>query len=125
MTGLQRLATVHCRYPEARTTPISSKSRNETTYAQKYHLSRPPRPAVGRAVEGLRQLNLGRDQILNRLWELGTLSHEATRGGIAGQIKALSMILAIEGLIPDRRLSPRSSQPASSQARPNPSSRMG
>ena len=60
--------------------------------------------------DGLRKLNLGRDQILTRLWELATLSHEATRGSIAGQIKALSMILAIEGLIPSginaRRLSP-------------------
>jgi hypothetical protein len=44
-----------------------------------------------RAVEGLRKLNLGRDQILTRLWELATLSHEATRGTIAGQIKALSI----------------------------------
>jgi hypothetical protein len=60
---------------------------------------------VDQEAEGLRKLNLGRDQILARLWELATLSHEATRGDIAGQIKALSMILAIEGLIPDRRLS--------------------
>jgi hypothetical protein len=65
-----------------------------------------------RAVEGLRKLNLGRDQILARLWELATLSHEATRGIIAGQIKALSMIVAIEGLIPDRRFSPPATQPA-------------
>src|SRR5260370_41899632 len=55
-------------------------------------------------------MNLGRDQILSRLLELATLSHEATRGTIAGQIKALSMIVAIEVLIPsgkmnDRRLS--------------------
>ena len=55
--------------------------------------------------EGLRNLNLGRDQILTRLWELATLSHEATRGSIAGQIKALAMIVAIEGLDPNRRLS--------------------
>ena len=54
----------------------------------------------------MRQLNLGRDQILTRLWELATLSPEATRGTIAGQIKALTMIVAIEGLIPDRRFSP-------------------
>ena len=65
-----------------------------------------------RAVEGLRQLNLGRDQILNRLWELATLSHEVTRGAITGQIKALSMIIAIEGLIPDRRVSPSATQSA-------------
>jgi hypothetical protein len=69
-----------------------------------------------RAVEGLRKLNLGRDQILARLWELANLSHEVTRGIIAGQIKALSMIVAIEGLIPSgmnaRRLSPSAAQPA-------------
>jgi hypothetical protein len=67
---------------------------------------------VGQEVEGLRKLNLGRDQILARLWELATLSHEATRGIIAGQIKALSMIVAIEGLIPDRRFSTPAAQPA-------------
>jgi hypothetical protein len=61
--------------------------------------------------EGLRKLNLGRDQVLARLWELANLSHEVTRGIIAGQIRALSMIVAIEGLIPDRRLSPSVTQP--------------
>jgi hypothetical protein len=60
---------------------------------------------VDQEAEGLRQLNLGRDQILARLWELANLSHEVTRGIIAGQIKALAMIVAIEGLNPDRRLS--------------------
>jgi hypothetical protein len=67
---------------------------------------------VDQEAEGLRKLNLGRDQILARLWELATLSHEVTRGTIAGQIKALAMIVAIEGLIPDRRLSPSGTQPA-------------
>jgi hypothetical protein len=67
---------------------------------------------VDQEAEGLRKLNLGRDQVLARLWELANLSHEVTRGIIAGQIKALSMIVAIEGLIPDRRLSPAVTQPA-------------
>jgi hypothetical protein len=67
---------------------------------------------VNQEAEGLRKLNLGRDQILTRLWELANLSHEVTRGIIAGQIKALSMIIAIEGLIPDRRSSPSATQPA-------------
>src|SRR6202048_2926731 len=66
---------------------------------------------VDQEAEGLRKLNFGRDQILNRLWELATLSHEATRGSIAGQMKALAMIAAIEGLIPDRRLSHSRTQP--------------
>ena len=70
---------------------------------------------VDQEAEGLRKLNLGRDQILARLWELATLSHEATRGTIAGQIKALSMIVAIEGLVPDRRLS----QPAAPPVEPD------
>jgi len=60
---------------------------------------------VDQEADGLRQLNLGRDQILTRLWELANLSHEVTRGSIAGQVKALAMIVAIEGLVPDRRLS--------------------
>ena len=86
---------------------------------QEADLSRRPRLAAGRAVEGLRKLNLGRDQILTRLWELATLSHEATRGIIAGQIKALSMIVAIEGLIPDRRFSPPATQPAAPPVDPD------
>jgi hypothetical protein len=65
-----------------------------------------------RAVEGLRKLNIRRNQVLDRLWELATLSHEVTRGIIAGQIKALSMIVAIEGLIPDRRLSSSGTKPS-------------
>src|SRR5580692_5806256 len=71
---------------------------NEKLVDQEADLSRP-------AVDGLRKLNLGRDQILTRLWELATLSHEVTKGSIAGQIKALAMIIAIEGLDPNRRLS--------------------
>ena len=58
------------------------------------------------AEDRLPNRNLGRDRILTRLWELAALSSEATRGSITGQMKALSMIAAIEGLIPDRRLSP-------------------
>jgi hypothetical protein len=67
---------------------------------------------VDQEAEGLRSLNLGRDQILDRLWELANLSHEVTRGNIAGQIKALAMIVAIEGLVPDRRSAPAATQPA-------------
>jgi hypothetical protein len=73
---------------------------------------------VDQEAQGLRQLNLGRDQILARLWELANLSPEATRGSMAGQIKALSMIVAIEGLIPDRRLSPSGTQSAAPPVTP-------
>ena len=67
---------------------------------------------VQKEAEGLRKLNLGRDQVLARLWELANLSHEVTRGSIAGQIKAVSLIIAMEGLIPGRP-SASVTQPAS------------
>ena len=73
---------------------------------------------VDQEAEGLRKLNIGRDQILARLWELANLSPEATRGSMTGQIKALSMIVAIEGLIPDRRLSTTKSAPPPIQPKP-------
>jgi hypothetical protein len=60
----------------------------------------------------LRRLNLGREQVLARLWEVANLSPEMTRGSITGQVKALSMIVAIEGLIPDRRAVPAQNKSA-------------
>ena len=63
---------------------------------------------VQQETERLRRLNLGREQVLARLWEIANLSADMTRGSITGQVKALSMIIAIEGLIPDPRT--RSSQ---------------
>ncbi len=46
---------------------------------------------------------MSRDRVLARLWEIADLDPEMTRGSMSGQVKALSMIVAIEGLIPDRR----------------------
>ncbi len=66
---------------------------------QEADLSRLPRLAV----EGLHRLNLDREQVLNRLWELAKLSPEMTRGSITGQVKAISMIVAMQNFIPDRR----------------------
>ena len=51
----------------------------------------------------LRRHEQRREQVLDRLWELAKLSPEMTRNSITGQVKAISMIVAIEGLIPDRR----------------------
>jgi hypothetical protein len=53
--------------------------------------------------ETVPRFHLGREQVLDRLWELASLGPEITRGSITGQVKAMSMIVAIEGLIPDRR----------------------
>jgi hypothetical protein len=55
------------------------------------------------AAERLRQHEQRREQVLDRLWEIAKLSPEMTRNSITGQVKAISMIVAIEGLIPDRR----------------------
>jgi hypothetical protein len=63
---------------------------------------------VQQETDKLRRLNLGREQVLARLWEIANLSPEITRNSASAQIKALSMIVAIEGLIPDPRA--RSSQ---------------
>jgi hypothetical protein len=57
---------------------------------------------VQQEVEGLHRLNLDREQVLARLWEIANLSPEMTRGSITGQVKALSMIVAMQNLIPDR-----------------------
>jgi hypothetical protein len=59
--------------------------------------------------EGLRQASITREQVLARLWEIARMSPELTRNSVTGQIKALSMIVAIEGLIPDRRATEKKS----------------
>jgi hypothetical protein len=51
----------------------------------------------------MRPFSLSRDQILERLWEIAKLDPERTRSSASAQVKALSLIVAIEGLIPDRR----------------------
>jgi hypothetical protein len=57
---------------------------------------------VQQEADGLHRLNLDREQVLARLWEIANLSPEMTRGSITGQVKALSMIVAMENFIPDR-----------------------
>src|ERR1700677_3348760 len=73
--------------------------------------------AAERAAEGLRRFHLEREQVLERLWEIANMNPEMTRGSLTGQVKALSMIVAIEGLIPDRRAvsSEKKSAPAPPQ----------
>ena len=67
---------------------------------------------VQQEAEALRRRSLRREQVLDRLWELAGMSSEMTRGSITGQVKALSMIVAIEGLIPDRRARSAANNPA-------------
>ena len=65
-------------------------------------LSRLSRRAEERAVEEQHRLNLDREQVLNRLWEIANLSPEVTRGSVTGQVKALTIIVAMENFIPNR-----------------------
>ena len=58
---------------------------------------------VQQEAEGLRRLNLDREQVLDRLWEIANLSPEMTRNSITGQVKAISMIVAMLNFIPDHR----------------------
>ncbi|MGB8536744.1 MAG: hypothetical protein WCD57_10055 [Acidobacteriaceae bacterium] len=74
------------------------------------------------AVEKQRRQEERREQVLDRLWEIANLSSEMTRGSITGQVKAIQMIVAIEGLIPDRRAgsAKRNSVPAPIYPQPSP-----
>src|SRR5271168_3956512 len=71
-----------------------------------------------RAVEGQHRLNLDREQVLARLWELANLRPEMTRGSITGQVKAISMIVAMENFIPDRRAASSEKESAPPPAKP-------
>ncbi len=67
---------------------------------------------VQQEADGLHRLNLDREQVLNRLWELANLSPEMTRNSITGQVKAISLIIAMESFIPDRRALSAEKKPA-------------
>jgi hypothetical protein len=58
------------------------------------------------------RLKQTRERVLTRLWEIADLDPEKTRGSMSAQVKALSMIIAIEGLIPDRRAASAQNKPA-------------
>jgi hypothetical protein len=67
---------------------------------------------VPQETEELRRFNLSRDRVLTRLWQIADLSPEMTRNSASSQVKALSMIIAIERLIPDRRAVSAQNEPA-------------
>ncbi|MGB8535734.1 MAG: hypothetical protein WCD57_04925 [Acidobacteriaceae bacterium] len=76
------------------------------------------------AAETQRRREQRREQVLDRLTELAAMTPETTRGSITGQVKAIQMIVAIEGFIPDRRSSRSATlHPAASQvSEPKPAS---
>jgi len=74
--------------------------------------------SVQQETEELRRRNQGRERVLARLWEIADLDPEMTRNSMSAQIKALSMIVAIEGLISDRQAGSSEKKSASSAAVP-------
>jgi hypothetical protein len=66
------------------------------------HCAAVQKELVQQDVEGQRRRNLDREQVLDRLWEIAKMSPEMTRGSVAGQVKALAMIIAMENFIPSR-----------------------
>jgi hypothetical protein len=72
---------------------------------------------VEQDTQELRRFNVSRDQVLTRLWEIANMGPERTRNSMSAQVKAVSMIVAIEGLIPDRHSARRA---VSAQNKPAP-----
>lgn len=89
-----------------------TKSRPRVRAYLREHRAAVNEKLVDQEAEGQREWHLGRSQILTRLWELANLSPEVTKGSIAGQVRAMTMIVAIEGLLPGRRPSSAQAQPA-------------
>ena len=71
---------------------------------------------VEQDTQELRRFNVGRDQVLTRLWEIANLNPESTRNSMSAQVKAISTIVAIEGLIPDRHSACRAVSPQNQPA---------
>ena len=76
------------------------------------HRAAVQQPLVEQDTDELRRFNQSRDRVLARLWQIADLDPGMTRGSASAQVKALSMIVAIEGLIPDRRAVSAQNKPA-------------
>jgi hypothetical protein len=74
---------------------------------------------VQQETEELRRRSQARDRVLARLWEIADLDPEMTRNSASAQMKALAMIVAIEGVIPDRRAVSAQNKSAGSQPAPD------
>jgi hypothetical protein len=70
---------------------------------------------VQQETEEVRRQNQSREKVLARLWDIANLDPEMTRNSASAQMKALAMIVAIEGLIPSRTTNDR--RPVSAQLR--------
>jgi hypothetical protein len=75
---------------------------------------------IEQEAQELRRCSLVRDRVLARLWQIADMDPEMTRNSASSQVKALSMIIAIEGLIPSRTTNDRRAVAAENQSAPSP-----
>jgi hypothetical protein len=75
---------------------------------------------VQQETEEVRRQNQSREKVLARLWDIANLDPETTRNSASAQMKALAMIVAIEGLIPSRTTNDRRAGSAQNKSAPPP-----
>jgi hypothetical protein len=80
-----------------------TKSKPRVRAYMQEHRAAVEQQLIGEDVDGQRRLKQTRDRILARLWEIADRDFEQTRGSASAQLKALALIAALEGLIPNRR----------------------
>lgn len=85
------------------TTAAYTKAKPRVQAWMKEHRATMNTHILEQEAEELRRKSAVRERVLARLWEIADLSYERTRGSNVSQMKALSMIVDLEGLIPDRR----------------------
>jgi hypothetical protein len=76
------------------------------------HRSATQQPRIQQGAKEHHPPILDRKQVLDRLWEIAHLSPEITRGSVTGQVKALSIIVAMENFIPNRHAATVAKTPA-------------
>ncbi len=91
------------------------KSKPRVQAYMREHRTRVQQQPLAQEAEGSTQQKLRREQVLARLWEIANLSPDMTRNSVTAQVKALTLIIAIEGLIPgkttDRRAGAAENKP--------------
>jgi hypothetical protein len=85
------------------TTAAYTKAKPRVQAWMKEHRAAMDKQILEQESEELRRKTAVRERVLARLWEIADLSYELTKGSNASQMRALAMIVAIEGIIPDRR----------------------
>jgi hypothetical protein len=97
---------------------IKSKSRVRAYMLE--HRAAVEQKLIEQETQELRRCSLVRDRVLARLWQIADMDPEMTRNSASSQVKAISMIIAIEGLIPSKTTNDRRAVAAENQSAPPP-----